>query len=695
MKRIKILTACFGGVLYLVTAFAAAPFPREEFVEGDVLVTFKKTASLASVHAALGSHSLSLAKHFDWLSSKRGQHFGLVRAKGKTTADLIAALSRDPMIETVEPNYKRWIVGSSLPNDPLFGQLWGLQNTAQTVNGSSGTASADISFPAAWSLARSSDSNVVVAVIDTGVDVTHPDLAANMWINPGETPGNGVDDDGNEYVDDYNGYDFVDHLSSPADSGDHGAHVSGTIAAIGNNHVGVIGVDYHARIMALKVSSDGNTIDTASELEAIQYAAMMKGRGVNVVAINASFGGGGFSSTEQSAIQAAGDAGIVFCASAGNSSSDNDTTLTYPASYRLANMIVVAATDQDDALANFSNYGATTVDLAAPGVNILSTMPTWLAGTTATVQRASTVYSAAALTYAGLTTGITAAVYDCGLGYAADFPAGVNGNIALIQRGTLKFSNKVANAMAAGARAAIIYNNASGNFAGTLQTAGAWIPAVSLSDADGAALLAVLPATGTVVNAAAPAALYQYMDGTSMATPHVVGAVAFAAMNFPGESATQRVQRILGNVDVIPGLQGKVRTGGRLDLRRTVDTDSNGLPDWWEQLYLNQATGAAPNADPDHDGASNVSEWLAGTSPSDSNSCLRLTAGSGPVTNGFTVSWTSVQDKVYRLVRATNLISGFTFLVRTNIPASWPLNTETDTNALLQGSSFYQILLEP
>ena len=235
----------------------------------------------------------------------------------------------------------------------MFTNMWGLQDTGQAVNGFSGTPGADIRFIAAWGLARSSTNPVVVAVIDTGVDYTHPDLAGNMWLNPGEIPGNGLDDDGDGYVDDEYGYDFADHLASPEDSGFHGTHVAGTIAAIGNNQLGVIGVDYQAKIMALKASSDGDTLSTADIIEAIQYATLMKNRGVNIVAINESFGGGDSSSAEIAAMQAAGEAGIIFCIAAGNDSNNNDNAPFYPANYDLTNKIVVAATDQNDALASF------------------------------------------------------------------------------------------------------------------------------------------------------------------------------------------------------------------------------------------------------------------------------------------------------------------------------------------------------
>jgi subtilisin family serine protease len=691
--------ACVSALATVAGAGAGwAALVVPDYVEGEVLVQFRAAETWDSAQFTATLHGLELARRFDWLSEQQGQVMCLLRSPTQTTAALILELSQDPTVALVEPNHLRWPASMRTPNDPLFGQLWGLQNTGQAVSGSTGTAHADIGFLSAWGLARPSTNEVVVAVIDSGLDLTHPDIVSNLWTNPGEVPNNGLDDDGNGYVDDVHGYDFVYGTGSLVDTNNHGTHVAGTVAATGNNGLGVIGVDFQAKIMALKVlSPNGTNFTDSAIIEATQYAAMMKSRGVNVVAINASFGGGSYNSTESSTIQAAGNVGIVFCAAAGNNTNNNDAVAFYPAGYRLSNMIVIAATDQNDTLATFSNYGATAVDLAAPGVNILSCLPVARFGNTSYVQQASAVYQANPLTSSGLTTsnGITATIYYCGLGYPTDFPAAVSNNIALIQRGTLFFSDKVSNATAAGARAAVVFNNTNGNFLGTLGTAGNWIPAIALSQADGQAMLATLPATGKVVNAPDPANIYQLLNGTSMATPHVAGAVAFAAMNFPTETVAQRIQRILANVTHVAGLAGKVVTGGRLNLARSVDTDGNGLPDWWEQEFFGRLTGTDPNADPDHDRASNLAEFLAGTNPTNFNSALRLTALRAAGTNGVVLEWPGVSGRYYRLLRTTNLLNGFDSLVRTNLAATPPLNIVTDAPPASAGPRFYQLELEP
>ncbi|MFQ6078637.1 MAG: S8 family serine peptidase, partial [Thermodesulfobacteriota bacterium] len=287
--------------------------------------------------------------------------------------DALAKLRGNPMVEYAEPNYiVRALV---LPDDPQFNQLWGLHNTGQT----GGTPDADIDAPEAWDITKG-DPTVVIAVIDTGVAYNHPDLddgtKRNIWTNDAELNGTpGIDDDGNGYIDDVRGWDFVGEDNDPTDYLFHGTHVAGTIAAIGNNATGISGVNWLASIMPLRIFGAFGYGDSAKAIEAITYAA---DNGARV--INASWGGGGFSQALYDAIFYASDAGCLFVAAAGNGGDDgigddNDQDPFYPASYDLPNIISVAATDHNDNLASFSNYGATSVDVAAPGVAILSSLP--------------------------------------------------------------------------------------------------------------------------------------------------------------------------------------------------------------------------------------------------------------------------------------------------------------------------------
>jgi subtilisin family serine protease len=295
-----------------------------------------------------------------------------------TVAHALKRLHGDPRVEYAEPNH-RVHTAALPPNDPSFGQLWGLKNTGQTVNGASGTADADIDADEAWDVTTGS-SSVVVGVIDTGVDFSHPDLGGSatgsplMWKNPGET-GSGketnlVDDDGNGYVDDWRGWDFANNDNNPFDDESHGSHVTGTIGARANNGVGVTGVNWNVKIMALKFLDKSGSGYTDDAVEAIEYAAAM---GADVT--NNSWGGGDHSQALLEAIQDADAKDSLFVVAAGNAGEDNDVVPDYPSSYDVPNLVSVAASTQTDERADFSNIGRRTVDLAAPGENIYSTIP--------------------------------------------------------------------------------------------------------------------------------------------------------------------------------------------------------------------------------------------------------------------------------------------------------------------------------
>jgi subtilisin family serine protease len=269
------------------------------------------------------------------------------------------------IISYAEPDYIRRSQ-QTIPNDPYSDLLWGLHNNT-------GTPNADIAARQAWDLSTGG-TQVVVAVIDTGIDYTHPDLAANIWSNTAESV-NGVDDDGNGYIDDVRGWNFSAGNNNPMDGHSHGTHCAGTVGAIGNNGTGVVGVNWHCRIMALKFLDNTGSGTDSDAVDALHYVAELRRRGVNIRLTSNSWGDGAFSTTLRDAIHENGDLGILFMAAAGNDSLNNDLTPFYPSSYTEANVIAVAATTESDGLASFSCYGATSVDLGAPGNSILSTMP--------------------------------------------------------------------------------------------------------------------------------------------------------------------------------------------------------------------------------------------------------------------------------------------------------------------------------
>lgn len=273
-----------------------------------------------------------------------------------------------PLARYCERNYI--LQASVVPNDPYFsGSMWGLQR---------------LSMQTVWDKSTGSSMNVV-AVIDTGVDYQHPDLQGNLWINPKEIAGNGIDDDQNGYVDDIYGANFIDGSGNPMDDNGHGTHVSGTIGARTNNGSGVSGINWNVKIMALKFLGSNGSGSLWGAVNALTYARAMKEKGVNVVLSNNSWGGGGYYVSLYDEIKRWKDAGMLFVAAAGNSTINSDVSPQYPASYELDNVLSVAALDSNGSLASYSNYGATTVDIAAPGSSIASTYPgnkyTYLSGT--------------------------------------------------------------------------------------------------------------------------------------------------------------------------------------------------------------------------------------------------------------------------------------------------------------------------
>jgi subtilisin family serine protease len=344
-----------------------------DMVPNEMLVRFKPGISGAAKNNVLDKvggkvKEQVLTKMMERLGDKEG--IFLVSIPGPAL-DAIARVKGLPEVEFAEPNYI--YTHTVVSNDTYFtnGSLWGMYGSTTSPANQFGSQAA-----AAWGKENTGSSSVYIGIIDEGYMYNHTDLTANAGVNPGEIAGNKKDDDGNGYIDDIYGWDFAGNDNSVFDgtSDDHGTHVAGTIGAKGGNGIGVAGVCWTVKLMNAKfLGTRGGT--TANAIKAVDYFTDLKNKGLNIVATNNSWGGGGFSQSLLDAIIRANNAGVLFIAAAGNSGTNNDVTASYPSNYEVANVIAVAAINSSGGLASFSQYGATTVDLGAPGVGILSTVP--------------------------------------------------------------------------------------------------------------------------------------------------------------------------------------------------------------------------------------------------------------------------------------------------------------------------------
>ncbi|MDW8343729.1 MAG: S8 family serine peptidase [Verrucomicrobiae bacterium] len=347
-----------AGVLWADPPQPPAPRFRTDRVlaKPKAALRAERMAAVAQAHARLGTR---VHRQFDRFGGLQ-----VVRLpRGARVEAIIQQLRDTGLFEYVEPDYEVRLL--AMPNDPRFadGSLWGLHNTGQ--NG--GTADADIDAPEAWDVRTDADS-VIVGVLDTGIDYTHPDLAANLWTNPCvNCPVNGI-----VYTNDVHGINAITGTGNVLDDHYHGTHVAGTIGAVGNNGIGVVGVAWRVKLMALKFLDSNGTGSTSDAIECLNYAVA---KGAKV--INNSWGGGGYSQALADAIGAARAAGVIFVAAAGNDGENMDDIPTYPASYTNDNVVAVAATGRNDRQTTFSNYGYNSVALLAPGLEIWSTFPTY------------------------------------------------------------------------------------------------------------------------------------------------------------------------------------------------------------------------------------------------------------------------------------------------------------------------------
>jgi subtilisin family serine protease len=632
--RLPIICALFALLLFAPTALAgglearplgaATPTTATTFSPDRIIVEWASDASRSDRIAARQSADVtSLRPLGDPL-------FQLLEVDpGQTASDVLGALRSDPAVQAASRDGYSSL--DSAPNDPMFGELWGLSNSGLGIDGfPAAVAGADVNALLAWDRTTGLPSTVI-ADIDSGYRFDSPDLGPVAWTNPDEIAGNSTDDEGNGLVDDVHGYDFVgasaDSPTSDSDptddnliSGGHGVHTAGTMGAAGDNEVGITGVAQDVRIMPLRVcansaaSGDETRCPLSSQIAAINYAGEMGARAANM-----SLGGTSFNAPERDAIAA--NPQTLFVISAGNDSTDNDFEPHYPCNYdplaegksAIDNVICVAATDQADQLADFSDWGATSVDLGAPGTETLSTFPVltptlvddfeandfsskW--ETTAGTGMGRAAAGDGPLTSFGMNDSPGAApaptsVHQSTLTSGILVPAGSGActlsgrrfrradsgssfSYSVLSDGVSAFTNSSSTTTSGSEMAP--FNTAPitglgghsvkvrfGYNAGPSPTAasGIWLDDLKLTCY---APLSTPPG-------------YEFLQGTSMAAPHVTGAAGLLFSLKPTPTVTEVRNALLAGVDAVPSLAGETVTGGRLDVVKAMDSLAGDIVD--------------------------------------------------------------------------------------------------------------------